>query len=75
MELSDLTNEELHALQRFANKYAGFWKLALTKGWEIGLGTERNAELLYRVREKPGMDWVHSERNTIVAVKHNITQE
>jgi hypothetical protein len=67
MELCDLSNEELAALQRFANKYGGLWKLALQKGWEIGLDTEKNADLLYSVRDKVGMDWMDSERNTIVS--------
>jgi hypothetical protein len=67
MELIDLTSEELVALQRFANKYGGFWKPALQKGWEIGLDTERNAEILYAVRDKLGMNWINSERNTIIS--------
>ena len=60
-------NEEMEALQRFANVHGRTWKNDLRRAWETGNYNRAGEDgcFLQRVRNKAGPRWLNSRRNTI----------
>ncbi len=60
-------NEEMEALQRFANVHGRTWRSELRRAWETGNYNRAGEDgcFLQRVRNKAGPRWLNSRRNTI----------
>jgi hypothetical protein len=66
-EQHEPTQEELSALQSFANKYGEHWKAYLTNAWANGFDErEKCGYLLRRVRNRLGNEWLNSDANPVV---------
>lgn len=60
------TQEQLAALQQFANKNGRNWRRALCLAWETGRDEKKqNACFLRQVRNEYGPAWLFSKRNSI----------
>ena len=62
------SDEQLRALQAFANKNGRQWKAALLSAWLSGRDErEPQSHLRRQVRNRFGPLWLNSKRNTIKA--------
>lgn len=56
--MSDLTKEELHAIELFVDMYGSRWKRELRKLWESGSSYGRTEAVLYSLRNTKGPSWL-----------------